>query len=284
MLFQNPLHGVIAPDKRFYAGHHDASGRTEPRKPLVTLDFGPTTVKEEPPFDWKGGESNIFGASIPADTYGHFHKAIDISTGGCSDPVLAAAKGVLTTSEKNERGCEVIVLEHDRVGGHRFETRYVHLSERFARTLGKTVEQGAVIGTLGKSGTKACHLHFAVRKDGKWVDPWRRLAQHVSVDPDLPSPLVLEATDVPVPASDNEYLAGSVAFVGNDTMGAKVRDEPDTDGTVLRTVPGGTTEEWLPTCWVKGEVQFDSDRWLTRWNAGRWEYTHSVNVGSVTPL
>src|SRR5215208_2169510 len=109
MLLKNPLKGKIAPDKRFYETHDKASGRPSgSRKPLVTLGFGPNNVKEEPSFDWKGGEANIFGTPIGPKQYDHFHKAIDISTGGCFDTVLAAAKGVVTTSEKNEHDCNVV--------------------------------------------------------------------------------------------------------------------------------------------------------------------------------
>jgi hypothetical protein len=292
MLLESPLKGKIAPDKRHYEGHPNASGRpsTEPRKPLVTLDFGPTDLAAEPPFDWKGGETNIFGTPIAARKYKHFHKALDISTGGCLDDVFAAAKGVVTTSEKNEFGVKVVAIKHATVNGHTFETRYAHLDKRLAQ-VGDKVEPGEVIGTLGRSGTEKCHLHFMIRKDGRPVDPWRRLAQHTTIDPDLPSPTpltpfatLLEAPDVPMPASNEEYLAGSIAIVGNTTLGAKVREAPEVDAELIRTIPGGQTEEWRATCWVQGDVAFGSDRWLARWDSGKWEFTHFVNVGAVTKL
>jgi hypothetical protein len=293
MLLQNPLEGEIAPDKRFYEDHPKASGRPSgTRKPLVTLDFGPTDLKAEPSFDWKGGEVDILGRPIAAKRYDHFHKAIDISTGGCFDPVFAAAKGVVTMSEKNDAGVKVIVIEHDPIDGHRYETRYAHLDQLIAKVRDE-VDPGEVIGKLGKTGADKCHLHFALRKDGRPVDPWRRLAQNTAIDPDLPATTstttthpatLLEDPDVPMPASNEEYLAGSIAIVGNTSIGAKVREAPEVDGVEVRTIPGGVTEEWRPTCWVKGDVAFGSDRWLTRWFNDRWEFTHFVNVGPVTRL
>jgi murein DD-endopeptidase MepM/ murein hydrolase activator NlpD len=287
MLVRNPLAGTIKPDKEHYPDHPDAVARNGSSAPLVTLDFGPTQLTKEPGIDWKGGEANIFGTPIAAKHYDHFHKAMDISTGGCGKDVLAAAKGTVTASFTNESKAKVIVIDHGLIAGHRYETRYVHLSQLLA-SVGDTVEPGDVIGKVGNTGTVStgCHLHFAISKDGRPVDPWRRLAERVTVDPDLPiaTPVTAEVPDVPIPASDAEYLAGSTAVVGNATLGAIVRVAPESDGELIRIIPGGTTESWNPTCWVKGDIAFGSDRWLTRWNAGRWEFTHFVNVASVTPL
>jgi murein DD-endopeptidase MepM/ murein hydrolase activator NlpD len=176
-----------------------------------------------------------------------------------------------------------VVISH----GSGVQSWYWHLKAVVIVHPGQVVSRGQLIGYEGTTGNSTgCHLHFAITKDGRPVDPWRRLAQRVTVDPDLPTatPVTPEVPDVPIPASDAEYLAGSTALVGNATLGAIVRVAPESDGELVRIIPGGTTESWNPTCWVKGDIAFGSDRWLTRWNAGKWEFTHVVNVASVTPL
>lgn len=294
MLISNPVRGTIRPDKRFYPEHPDAFDRLPASDiPLVTLDFGPTKVPEEPPFKWPGGETNIFGESIPAKRHDHFHKAIDISTGVCAGDVLAAAEGTVRISHADESHARVIVIDHGKIGGHHYETRYAHMKKPPAllAAVGTEVVAGTVIGKIGRTGNAtACHLHFAITKDGLPVDPWRRLAQHASIDPDAPvigAPVVtpaVEVPDVPIPASDIEYLAGQIAVIGNTAEGARVRVGPDRDAELVRTILAGVQETWLPTCWVKGELILGSDRWLTRWNDGRWEFTHNANVRSVGPI
>jgi murein DD-endopeptidase MepM/ murein hydrolase activator NlpD len=292
MLVSNPVRGTIRPDARFYPTHPQAFDRPAGNhEPLVTQDFGPTTVDVEPTMEWPGGEANIFGTPIAAKTYKNFHAALDISKASCDANVLAAAAGTVTTSKLNVSGAAIIVINHGKVGGHRFETGYVHMSERLVQ-VGATVQVGDIIGKIGDTGllSTGCHLHFFVTKDGDRVDPWRRLAQNTAIDPDAPAagaPVVtppVEAPDMPIPASDAEYLAGHIGVIGNTTEGARVRSGPKMDATLVRTIPAGTQEAWLPTCWVKGEATFGSDRWLTRWNSGQWEFTHEANVRSVTPL
>lgn len=295
MLLGNPVQGHIRPDAVSYPTHEDAVLRPPGSDiPLVTLDFGPTKLLQEPPFKWPGGEANIFGEPIPAKRHDHFHKAIDISTGVCAGNVLAAAKGKVRISHADESGARVIVIDHGKIGGHRYETRYAHMKKPPAllANVGDEVVEGTVIGRIGRSGelATACHLHFAITKDGRPVDPWRRLRQNGTVDPDAPvaaSPIVtspVEVPDVPIPASDLEYLAGQTAVIGNTTEGARVRTAPDRDAEIVRTIPAGAQETWLPTCWVKGELTLGSDRWLTRWNSGQWEYTHAANVRSPAPV
>lgn len=284
MLVANPVKGKIRPDKNFYPNHPLAVKRPAGSSiPLVTLDFGPTSLDLEPLVVWPGGESNLFGMPIAAKTYDHFHPAIDISKGPCGAEVLAAAPGKVKVS-KVIGGAGTIVIDHGLIDGHRYVTGYVHLSERIAA--GMSVGTGAVIGTIGAGGiSTGCHLHFYIEKDGKRVDPWRRLKQHSAIDPDAPQPPEpVEDPAMPVPASDAEYLAGQVAVIGNTALGAIVRTGAKTAADLVRTIPAGAQETWLPTCWVKGEVAFDSDRWLTRWRNGQWEFTHSANVRSVTPL
>ena len=288
MLVSNPVRGTIKPDAKHYPDHESAVFRPPgSRISLVTQDFGPSTVTEEPTVDWPGGESDIFGKRIRADEYENFHAAIDISKGPCNRDVLAAAPGKVKVS-KVIGGAGTIEIAHGLDNGHRYRTGYVHLSERFV-VVDDEVETGAVIGKIGTGGiSTGCHLHFFIEKDGMRVDPWRRLKQNTSIDPDAPIAIVsTEVPDVPIPASNEEYVAGNVAVIGNTAVGAIVRTGSNTGASPVRTVAAGQQETWKPTCWVKGQkvgVSDRADRWLTRWNKGKWEFTHFDNVRSVTPL
>ncbi len=282
MLIKNPVHGTIHPDEKNYPHHPDAVKRAAGNHdPLVTQDFGPSTVTVEPSMVWPGGESDIFGTRIAAKTYPNFHVGIDISKAGCGGEVLAVAAGKVKRAKADPSGANVIVIDHGLHDGHRFETRYVHVQSPLLVKELDPITAGQVIGKVGSTGSLStgCHLHFAITKDGNPVDPWRRLLQHASIDPDLP-----EVIDVPIPASNNDYVAGQFAIVGNATQGAIVRTAPKTSAGLVRTIQAGAQERWLPTCWVKGELVLASDRWLTRWNNGQWEFTAFANVRSVTAL
>lgn len=80
--------------------------------------------------------------------------------------------------------------------------------------------------------------------------------------------------DMPTPTS---YIPGHVATIKPT---ANVRVAPLLTAAVLRAVT--TTERWVVTCWVKGDVDPDggSDQWLSRWANGRWEYTAKSNASA----
>jgi murein DD-endopeptidase MepM/ murein hydrolase activator NlpD len=51
------------------------------------------------------------------------------------------------------------------------ESRYAHLGS-FKGSEGDTVNQGQIIATTGNSGnTTGAHLHYGLRKNGRFVDP-----------------------------------------------------------------------------------------------------------------
>jgi murein DD-endopeptidase MepM/ murein hydrolase activator NlpD len=285
--------GTIAPDAKNYPTHPDAVFRTPgSTQPLVVLDFGPTKILQEPKVNWPGGEVDILGAKIAKKEYDHFHKGIDISTGLCTGNVRAAAAGRVRVSHADESEARVVVIDHGMINGHHYETRYAHMQAppSFLIAVGEKVVAGTPLGKVGDTGNvTGCHLHFAITKDGRPVDPWRRLSQNTSIDPDAPVAAVvpttpLEVPDVPIPKSDVDYVAGAVAVIGNLSLGANVRAAARLDAELVRTIDAGMQETWLPTCWVAGEKVFESDRWLTRWFAGHWEFTHEANVRSVLPI
>lgn len=95
------------------------------------------------------------------------HNGIDIEAPvGCS--VNATASGTVTEAKKSSYG-NTVTIEH----ADGFKSVYSQLGEMNVR-VGDTVEQGAVIGTVGKSmgeNLKEPHLHYELHKNGTPVNP-----------------------------------------------------------------------------------------------------------------
>ena len=52
--------------------------------------------------------------------------------------------------------------------------RYSHLSAPAPVRLGERVRTGQLVGRVGRSGNArsvGCHLHFEIRRDGRFIDP-----------------------------------------------------------------------------------------------------------------
>ncbi|NOY36318.1 MAG: TonB family protein, partial [Chlorobi bacterium] len=96
-----------------------------------------------------------------------FHFGVDLKAQK-GTPVLATAGGTVTRAKPNGKfGNEVRILHSGNL-----ESRYDHL-DQIKVTEGQKVKQGEVIGTVGNSGLPSSdpHLHFALLKNGKFVDP-----------------------------------------------------------------------------------------------------------------
>ena len=109
-----------------------------------------------------------FGESLTK--YG-FHQGIDID-GDTGDPVRAARGGTVTVAGHwDECGGLQVHIDH----GNGLSSWYRHLSRIDVR-VGARVSAGKVIGAVGATGCAfGSHLHFAIRKDGSFVDPLRYL-------------------------------------------------------------------------------------------------------------
>ncbi len=84
-------------------------------------------------------------------------------------PVWAAADGTITFRGRRGGAGNMVIMRHE--GG--LTTLYMHLS-KFARgqKVGQRVKQKTVIGYVGSTGlATGPHLHFGVRKGGRYVDP-----------------------------------------------------------------------------------------------------------------
>lgn len=94
------------------------------------------------------------------------HNGIDLKAR--YENVYAVMNGVVTAAGWDPKGGgNYIKVKHY----NRFETAYLHLSEIYYK-VGELVKAGYVIAKSGNSGNSAgAHLHFAVRENGKHINP-----------------------------------------------------------------------------------------------------------------
>jgi murein DD-endopeptidase MepM/ murein hydrolase activator NlpD len=98
---------------------------------------------------------------------GKMHQGIDIS-GPIGTPVVAAADGVVVTSEFHNNGYGNLIEIRHSDGSI---TRYGH-NNRLVANVGQLVKQGQHISDMGNTGqTTAPHLHFELQIEGKAVNP-----------------------------------------------------------------------------------------------------------------
>ena len=84
-------------------------------------------------------------------------------------PVVAAGDGIIKVASWQGGSGRLVKIRHDDV----YESAYAHLS-RIASGIapGVKVRQGQVIGFVGMSGlATGPHLHYAIFRDGRYVDP-----------------------------------------------------------------------------------------------------------------
>ena len=103
------------------------------------------------------------------------HDGIDIAA-KAGTTVLAASSGTVRSVTDDTLMGTTVVLEHE--GG--YETTYANLQSKPTVETGDSVSAGQIIGAVGTTAAAesgAPHLHFAVSRDGKAVDPRAYLEQ-----------------------------------------------------------------------------------------------------------
>ena len=81
--------------------------------------------------------------------------------------IFAAADGTVIASGYDETAGNYVRIDH----GDGWVTLYAHCDRLLAEE-GMVLRAGDVIATVGTTGcSTGYHLHFAVRKDGVWLDP-----------------------------------------------------------------------------------------------------------------
>ncbi len=107
---------------------------------------------------------------LSGNDYWSGHLGIDIAAGEGA-PVYAADSGVVTmasTGGYNYGYGNVIQIDH----GNGYSTLYAHLSAIFVSTC-QSVSAGQQIGNAGNTGnSEGAHLHFEVRQNGGFINPW----------------------------------------------------------------------------------------------------------------
>ena len=101
-----------------------------------------------------------------------WHPGLDIAV-DFGAPVYATAAGTIEQAGWNGGYGNCIVIEND--DGN--VTVYAHQAE-LAAEVGDYIEAGQLIGYVGSTGdSTGNHLHFEIRKDGKYLDPENFVAQ-----------------------------------------------------------------------------------------------------------
>jgi murein DD-endopeptidase MepM/ murein hydrolase activator NlpD len=115
----------------------------------------------------KGIRSSAYGRRIdPLSGIERAHGGIDIAAPSGTNVLAALGGRVSKTSHGGDLGKHVII----RHSGDR-ETIYGHLSDIRVKE-GQFVNPRQIIGKVGSTGrSTGPHLHFAVKKNGKLVDP-----------------------------------------------------------------------------------------------------------------
>lgn len=102
--------------------------------------------------------------------WGSFHKGIDISGGGVYGHNIVAARAgtVLSVSSGGTTYGKYLIIQHDGS----ISTLYAHCSAILV-SRGQTVSKGQVVARVGDTGrVTGPHLHFEVRVNGSYVNPW----------------------------------------------------------------------------------------------------------------
>lgn len=130
-----------------------SSGRPSFQMPIdghVTSPFG---LRERP----------IISYGVTGSRY---HQGVDIA-GSSGATIHAAAAGVVSGSGFSFTKGNYVEIEH--AGG--YETRYYHLSKRYAQR-GQAIKAGQAVGVQGSTGdSTGPHLHFEIRKDDVALNP-----------------------------------------------------------------------------------------------------------------
>jgi len=120
------------------------------------------------PVDGEHWVSSAFGwRRSPFTGEREFHSGVDIA-GARGTPVVAAADGRVARVVKDKSLGRAVTLDH----GNGFETVYGHLDRVLVKE-GQRVTRGYEVGKMGSTGRRSTgpHVHYAVRQDGKYVNP-----------------------------------------------------------------------------------------------------------------
>ncbi|MFI3213211.1 MAG: M23 family metallopeptidase, partial [Eubacteriales bacterium] len=100
-----------------------------------------------------------------------FHSGVDMAAASGA-PILAAYDGQVVAAAYSSSMGNYIMIDH----GDALYTIYMHCSALYVST-GATVSKGDKIAAVGTTGSSTGnHLHFGVRLNGSYVNPWNYLS------------------------------------------------------------------------------------------------------------
>ncbi|MDE6621749.1 MAG: peptidoglycan DD-metalloendopeptidase family protein [Lachnospiraceae bacterium] len=115
--------------------------------------------------------SDDYGYRIhPTLNVQQFHNGVDMAAPGGS-PILAAYDGTVVAAAYSSTMGNYIMIDH----GDNLYTIYMHASKLYV-SQGVEVVKGQKIAAVGTTGrSTGNHLHFSVRLNGSYVNPWNYL-------------------------------------------------------------------------------------------------------------
>lgn len=142
-------------------------------------------------------------------------------------PIWAAASGKIVGRSAMGGAGNCVILQHD----NGLQTIYMHLSKfRQGQKVGQRVKQKEVIGYVGTTGlSTGPHLHFGVKKNGKYVDPMKLKMSRAAGISKKEMPAFKAATAVVVEHLSRIAVDGSATVPGRDTAELD-EDSADTGG------------------------------------------------------
>jgi len=97
--------------------------------------------------------------------------------GRTGTPVYAVADGRVTSSGRHGGYGDEVMIKHSE-----YSTQDAHLSKILVKR-GQAVHKGQIIGRVGSTGySTGPHLHFGVRRGGRWVNPLTNLSMVGAVE------------------------------------------------------------------------------------------------------
>ena len=101
-----------------------------------------------------------------------FHNGVDMAA-STGSPILAAYDGKVVAADYSASMGNYIMINH----GDGLYTIYMHASALYV-SKGQEVSKGQTIAAVGSTGrSTGPHLHFGVRRDGNYVNPWQYLSR-----------------------------------------------------------------------------------------------------------
>lgn len=174
------------------------------------------------------------------------HTGTDIGNGFGGDPVVAMAGGVVSFADAHVDGALMVWVEHGSVGGHRYQTRSIHLAEILVH-VGQPVGPGDLLGSIGATGLtllpngqKANHLHQELWIDGIRHDPEPLIYGKTIGELPKEDHVIDPARDLPVAIAD--VAAGGDLYADPNRQHRIIRDWAGGRNIGLYAVPA--SQRW----------------------------------------